>query len=90
VQVKHRSHARSAQAERSLSVCNLSEIVERLLLQGVRRVEEAQILGSICRIATRSACRSSTEDLRIFSIKLKRVSALKSCKKAQRLLLQEG
>jgi hypothetical protein len=47
VQDKHRSRAKCALAEKSLKVCNLSEIVEGLLLQGVRRVEEVQILGSI-------------------------------------------
>jgi hypothetical protein len=41
---------------------NLSEIFEGLLSQGVCRVEEVQILGSIWRITSRSACRSLIED----------------------------
>jgi hypothetical protein len=47
VQVEHMSCARSAQVEKNLRVCNLREIIERMLSQRVHRVEEVQILGSI-------------------------------------------
>jgi hypothetical protein len=40
VQDKHRSHARCAQVEKSLRVCNQRDLLKRLLSQGVCGVEE--------------------------------------------------
>jgi hypothetical protein len=47
VQVKHRSHARSAQAEKSLRVCNLRETVEKTVVAESAQSLRIQILGSI-------------------------------------------
>jgi hypothetical protein len=61
VQDKNRSCARCAQAEKSLRVRKLRELLERLLLQRVHRVEEFNT-WKYSRISARSVCRSLLKD----------------------------